>query len=487
MVSSEAGRRSELAKDERIVGRAVPMGRERRPHLPEIPELVEAWEEQVTERRSAARKLRLLIDYRWRCRHESEAAGESLIQRGEADRAAIRHAAAVLGHAEPTVAGMLNAAQFCRDELPTCWKAYCAGELDLARVRKIVTAASGIQALANLRALDAAAAEYAASQNLGRLGSWLNRYVAALDHQEFQHRCQQAQTARYVRFFHREDGVSEIEALIPTMVAARIEKRLAAVARGLDTAAPDPSEDPAQEAEQRFVGTASSGLDDSSSDNTVPAGQRLTRRDEDPRTLTQREADLFADWLVTGRIDGAPVDAQIAVMIPYDTLTGDSDAPGVSADRTWAVPADQARRLARDHKANHIWYTTTHASETLHPRSHQTEHSAEHEKPIFCEQGPFLETQDVNPDPLVPKNLLSITYQGHDPPQVLRDALAFRDGTCQAEGCTVPADRCDIDHRTPWPAGPTTADNLQHLCRRHHRMKSHRQLALPQSWTSPSA
>ena len=40
----------------------------------------------------------------------------------------------------------------------------------------------------------------------------------------------------------------------------------------------------------------------------------------------------------------------------------------------------------------------------------------------------------------------------------------------------VPAERCDTDHRIPYPHGPTTGDNLGPLCRRHHSYKGHRVL-----------
>lgn len=38
-------------------------------------------------------------------------------------------------------------------------------------------------------------------------------------------------------------------------------------------------------------------------------------------------------------------------------------------------------------------------------------------------------------------------------------------------GCTLPGKYCDVDHREPWPHGPTDAQNTQCLCRRHHRAK----------------
>jgi hypothetical protein len=39
-------------------------------------------------------------------------------------------------------------------------------------------------------------------------------------------------------------------------------------------------------------------------------------------------------------------------------------------------------------------------------------------------------------------------------------------------GCTVPARRCDLDHRVPYPVGSTCACNLQPACRTHHRLRT---------------
>ena len=50
-----------------------------------------------------------------------------------------------------------------------------------------------------------------------------------------------------------------------------------------------------------------------------------------------------------------------------------------------------------------------------------------------------------------------------------RRALAARDVTCVARGCTRPPAMCDAHHlRSRADGGPTTMDNLVLLCRRHH-------------------
>ncbi|QIK84956.1 HNH endonuclease [Sanguibacter sp. HDW7] len=57
-------------------------------------------------------------------------------------------------------------------------------------------------------------------------------------------------------------------------------------------------------------------------------------------------------------------------------------------------------------------------------------------------------------------------------PAPLRTFLQLRDETCQFPGCRRPAPRCDVDHVDDWAHGGTTsADNLVHLCRAHHRLK----------------
>lgn len=67
---------------------------------------------------------------------------------------------------------------------------------------------------------------------------------------------------------------------------------------------------------------------------------------------------------------------------------------------------------------------------------------------------------------------------GYRPSAELVREVVVRDRTCRFHGCDVAAERCDIDHITPFdPRRPaylqTMASNLQALCRRHHRLKTH--------------
>ena len=63
--------------------------------------------------------------------------------------------------------------------------------------------------------------------------------------------------------------------------------------------------------------------------------------------------------------------------------------------------------------------------------------------------------------------------QTYRPGAKLARLVRARDGTCRYPGRATPAQRCDLDHVIAYPAGPTTAANLQTLCRVHHGFKHH--------------
>ena len=77
------------------------------------------------------------------------------------------------------------------------------------------------------------------------------------------------------------------------------------------------------------------------------------------------------------------------------------------------------------------------------------------------------------------------------PGAALSRAVRARDGTCRMPGCTTPAVRCQLDHVTPFPNGPTEIENLACLCTSHHGFKHHAGWTLTMAptgtctWTSP--
>lgn len=77
------------------------------------------------------------------------------------------------------------------------------------------------------------------------------------------------------------------------------------------------------------------------------------------------------------------------------------------------------------------------------------------------------------------------------PPAALARLLRAREPHCRMPGCRSMI--TDLDHVVPFPRGSTTVDNLQPLCRRHHRMKTHTRWRQEPTeagtgwrWTSPA-
>ena len=175
---------------------------------------------------------------------------------------------------------------------------------------------------------------------------------------------------------------------------------------------------------------------------TAEAKALLAANPTDTRTLAQVRADLLAAWLTTNEAGQAAVHADIAVTVPAETATGAHDGFAQAADGSWTCPT--AWIFDPDFTTNAVWHRLI-----------------------------------VDP---VTHDVLAHDYVGRFAPDKLATALAFRDRVCQAPGCLVPAHRCDLDHRRPWPEGPTSGTNMWPLCRRHHKLKGHQII----TWVLPA-
>jgi hypothetical protein len=72
-------------------------------------------------------------------------------------------------------------------------------------------------------------------------------------------------------------------------------------------------------------------------------------------------------------------------------------------------------------------------------------------------------------DPL--GQLLDHRRRSYHPPPALAAHVQARDVTCRWPGCHRPARQCHLDHREPWPHGPTSSSNLGPLCAFDHHLK----------------
>ncbi len=174
----------------------------------------------------------------------------------------------------------------------------------------------------------------------------------------------------------------------------------------------------------------------------------------DTRTLGQQRLDVAVDLLLTGVTEtglGAGVQGLVNVTVPVLTLMGLSEEPG-TLDGFGPIDADTARHVAATAKS----FTRI----LIHP-----------------------ETSAV----------LSVGKTRYKVPADLKKWLEIRDGTCRFPGCTRQARHSEVDHTHDWQYnGETRWDNLAHLCKRGHRLKTETGWIVTQTidgtmhWSSPA-
>jgi hypothetical protein len=158
------------------------------------------------------------------------------------------------------------------------------------------------------------------------------------------------------------------------------------------------------------------------------------RSPEDPRTFAQLKADVFCDLVLKGEVPGelpTGIRPQVLVTVPALTLLGLDDEPA-TLEGFGPIPADLARLLAAD-------------------------------APSFVRLLTHPETGTV----------LSVGRDRYTIPADMRLFLRARDETCRGVGCGRRAGSSDVDHAHEWAGGgPTSVDNLAHLCRGDHTRKT---------------
>jgi hypothetical protein len=224
---------------------------------------------------------------------------------------------------------------------------------------------------------------------------------------------------RVVSFDPAADGMAYVSAFLPANRATALCTRLTALARGL-------------------------------------------QRADEPRTLTQLEADVLVDLIlddansVTGSSTATRrgIIADVVILVPALTLLGRSDEPAV-LEGYGPIDLDTATELAGTSPG---WLRVL-----TDPES---------------------------------SAVLSVGRTRYRPPADLRAVLRLRDGTCRSPGCSRAAGDCDVDHSIPfWEnghRGETRLTNLASLCPKNHRDKHEIGWSYVQddvgilTWTSPT-
>ncbi|MCK6080382.1 HNH endonuclease, partial [Microbacterium sp. EYE_384] len=344
-------------------------------------------------------------------------------------RAIAAEVGGVMRVADRTVQRRIDDALVIIDGYPAAVAAWEAGRIVRGHVQAIVEAGNAVPF--ELRGEFEALAIVRCEQDTpNRVRAELQILAQRMHPRSFAERHEDAAAGRCVRVIPGRDGMSDLIATLPTVIAEGIHDRLTQQARAIiDT-----------------------------------RGERTTPDDDvaasDARSTDQVRADVLADLLLAGTpaLDDTrdttagplgAIRARVQILVPAATLTGADDGPCDLVGRS-PIDPNTARRLAGDTR---IWERLFH-------------------------------------DPVTKVTTAVDSYRV---PAGMRRFLQARDQHCRFPGCRVPAIRCEIDHTHDHALGGRTETcNLAHLCQRHHSMKQFTKWRVRQlsggvlEWTSPA-
>ncbi|MDT3345618.1 HNH endonuclease [Microbacterium aquilitoris] len=343
----------------------------------------------------------------------------------------LRSIAAEIGGAmrttDRTVQRRIGEARVTIEGFPAAVAAWESGRIVQGHVRAIVDA--GVNLPAELWAeFEKVAIERCEGETPNRVRGELEILAHRMHPRSFAERHEEAAARRCVRLVPGRDGMSDLIATLPTVIAEGIPDRLTQQAGAIiDT-----------------------------------RGERATGSEviaTDARSTDQVRADVFADLLLAGTpaLDDTrdttagplgAIRARVQVLLPAATLTGADDGPCDLAGRSPIDPAT-ARTLAGDIG---VW------------------------ERLFHE----------------PTTGVTVATDSYRVPSGMRRFLQARDQHCRFPGCRVAAIRCEVDHTHDHAlGGRTELANLAHLCQRHHSVKQFTAWKVRQlqggvlEWTSP--
>ncbi|OMH34395.1 hypothetical protein BGP79_04640 [Tersicoccus sp. Bi-70] len=390
-----------------------------------------------------------------------------------ADRSGVAEIAGALQISEGAVHTLLRRAALLADHLPRTGSALVSGAITAKTADLIADATTEYsEALADAGTDEAAVSRYTraiAAMETGlldaadrgctpaRLHDRARRLREAHHPRSFTEREHAARACRYVRVTPDQDGMAHLFALLPAATVWSIDQRLTILAHRHHGLHKDDAD------ARRTSGDDAGGSAGAPADRAESASVE----NELPRpTVAQLRADVLADLLAgsgaqtpadepsrTAGDDGAGPAPRVLLTVPAETLLG-GEQPGVLGP-FGPIPAAAARDLAARAMSLMLGVTATTLSA---PRNAVAESSQGCGGPVDARVLPVLATDGGR----------------YRIPAALRRALAVRDGTCRFPGCRRNATGCDLDHVVAWAdGGATTAENLAHLCRKHHVLKHH--------------
>ena len=433
------------------------------------------------------------------------AARVALSQASDADDAdlQVRAVAAELGAAlrvsDRTIQRRMVAAEVKVDRFPAVWAAQGAGRISAGHARVIVEAGERIEDLGARAAYADRMVAFAEGESPNRTRVVAERLAEQCQPRSLQERHSDAREQRGAWVKDLPDAMAEFGVYGPAVLVHAAFERLTGMGK----------------VSRRLDRNPLPGCDNSGGEGAVP----------DPRTLSQRRADIALDLLLTGAPAGhdTPDGLLVAITIPVLTLMGTSldlsramPAPSsafgaaATAGSAFGPAVDTSRDCGTDCDAGEGTRRPG-ASDSGGPRGAGTPATAAHSTGIGLSSSPAAELTGRAPIDPATARMLAGAASGWDrvithpisgellvvdryrPSEHLKRHLRARDERCRFPGCGMPVRESDLDHTLDAAyGGPTEDGNLSALCRRHHVLKHHSPWKVKQlgggllEWTSPT-
>jgi hypothetical protein len=369
---------------------------------------------------------------------------------------AMREVASEVGAAcrmsDRTVQRDIGEAMILVESYPSTIGAWDAGLITRRHVRVIADAGAELPQGARAEFDRVAVALAAEVSSPGRLKNRLSIAAQGLHPRTVTERHRAARQLRCIRVIPGADGMSDLIATLPTVLAEAIHDRVTQQARVIRDA-------------EREVAVGAETRAESDGPGYGDSAAAAPPHVAETRTIDQIRVDVFTDMLLTGdptldptRPGDGPgtlgkIRARVQVIVPALTMLTPSREKTAPAELVGRGPvdADTARVLADSTSVPWDRVVT-------HPVS-----------------GAVLHTDTYVRTAAIDRHIRA------------------RDRGCRWPGCTAPAIRCEIDHTADWARGGSTdVRNLACLCQRHHTQKQFTRWSVRQldggllEWTSPT-
>jgi hypothetical protein len=367
------------------------------------------------------------------------------------------------------------------DRLPTVLRSLRAGRIDRARAvvfAEELVLLTMVQARAIAMALIRPAEKMTTSQLRAAIRALILATIPGTREERDRRRAERARRDARVEVWPELSGNAAIAGReIPASEAIAADQRLTAIARKL-------------------------------TDAGVPGSLEQLRAMAFIALLTGRNLDTLIGDTLIGPADGAggdppparqwrPAPGELASLsgsvnltVPLSAWLGSSDSPG-EADGYGPLAADDCRDLANDLAAagkRVKWCITL-----TDPGGRAVAHGCARASPMLSPGSVLAWLAKIKPV------LIECGTCAHEretrayrPPDLMRHLVNIRQRSCAFPGCRRPAQRCDLDHTTPFDQGGRTCPcNLEPLCRQHHRTKQapgwhlHQPQPGTLTWTAP--